>query len=205
MAKPGHCATQPRLPIKTTRLLPPELQIGDGSPTRPSIGSSSEERAWPHSESRPAGLHGDPELGSARACHCETKRRQGKPPVMRCVISLALAVFAAELSGCSRESSGERRTRECREIVDGATDSENATNPDVATVKRADMEAVIRSEQWATTPLKYDEAWDRVVNKGGERDGIWRAAFDNDLPRRERIRDRKIRECVKNRETKEGA
>src|SRR5262245_23921327 len=225
MAKPGPCATQPRLPIKTTRLLPMELQIGDGSPTRPSIGSSSEERAWPHSESRPAGLHGDPELGSARACHCETKRRQGKPPVMRCVISLALAVFAAELSGCSRESSGERRTRECREIVDGATDSENATNPDVATVKRADMEAVIRSEQWATTPLrkaiqaelnkletsrgytsdKYDEAWDRVVNKGGERDAIWRAAFENELPRRERIRDRKIRECVKNRETKEGA
>jgi hypothetical protein len=145
--------------------------------------------------------------------------------MMRCVISLALAVAAAELTGCSRESAGERLTRECKEIVDGATDSENATNPDVATVKRTDMETVIRSEQWATTALrkaiqaelneletsrgytsdKYDAAWDRVVNKGGERDAIWRAAFHNDLPRRERIRGRKIRECVANRETKEGA
>jgi hypothetical protein len=144
---------------------------------------------------------------------------------MRRVISLALTVVATELSGCSGESAVERLTRECREIVDGATDSENATNPDVATVTRADMEAIIRSEQWATTPLrkaiqarlneletsrgytsdKYDTAWDQVVNKGGERDTIWRAAFHNDLPRRERLRDRKIRECVTNRAQKEGA
>ena len=109
--------------------------------------------------------------------------------------------------------------------MDAGTDSENATIPDVTTVKREDMEAVIRSEQWATTPLqkaiqaelneletsrgytsdKYEAAWDRVVNKSGERDTIWRAAFDNDLPRRERIRDRKIRECLANRERKEGA
>jgi phage-related minor tail protein len=145
--------------------------------------------------------------------------------MMRCVISLALAVVATELAGCSGESAGKRLTRECREIVDGATDSENATNPDVATVKREDMEAVIRSEQWAMTPLRkaiqaelheletsrgytsdqFEAAWDRVVNKGGERDAIWRAAFDNDLPRRERIRDMKIRECLANRERKEGA
>src|SRR5713101_7032064 len=47
--------------------------------------------------------------------------------------------------GCSRENAGERLTRECREVVDSEADSENTTNPDVATVKRADMEAVIRS------------------------------------------------------------
>ena len=87
------------------------------------------------------------------------------------------------------------------------------------------MEAVIRSERWATTPLrkamqaelgeletsrgytsdKYDAAWQRMVNRGGERDALWRAAFDSDLPRRERIRDRMILECVLKRGTKEGA
>jgi hypothetical protein len=142
----------------------------------------------------------------------------------RSVLSLVFAVLATELVGCSRESGGERLTRECGEVVDRMADSGDTTNPDVATVKRADMEAVIRSQRWATTPLrkaiqaefneletsrgytsdKYDAAWNRVVNKGGERDAIWRAAFDNDLLRRERLRERKIRECVSNRETKEG-
>ena len=145
--------------------------------------------------------------------------------MMRCVLSLALVVVTVALTGCSRENAGERLTRECREVVDAAVDSENTTNPDVATVKRTDIEAVIRSEQWATTPLrkamqaelgeletsrgytsdKYDAAWERVVNKGGERDAIWRAAFDGDLPRRQRILDKMIRECVLTRGTKEGA
>jgi hypothetical protein len=108
--------------------------------------------------------------------------------------------------------------------VDAGADSENTTNLAVATVKRTDMEAVIRSEQWATTPRRkamqaelaeletsrgytsdtYDAAWERLVNAGDERDTIWRAAFESDLPRRERIRDRMIRECVRKRETKEG-
>ena len=143
--------------------------------------------------------------------------------MMRRVLSLAPVVVVVALTGCSRETVGEQLTRECGEVVDAESDSADTTNPDVATVKRADMEAVIRSEQWATTPLrkaiqaefneletsrgytsdKYDAAWDRVVNKGGERDAIWRA-FDNDLPRRERLRERRIRECVSNRETKEG-
>jgi hypothetical protein len=121
-------------------------------------------------------------------------------------------------------SAAERLTRECREAVDATADAETTTNPDVAIVKRTDMEAVILSEQWATTPLRkamqaelveletsrgytsdqYEAAWDRVVNKGGERDAIWRAAFESDLPRRERIRDKMIRECVWER-TKEGA
>ncbi len=145
--------------------------------------------------------------------------------MMRCVLGLALVVVTVALTGCSRESAGERLARECREVVDAAVDSENTTNPDLATVKRPDMEAVIRSEQWATTPLrkamqtelgeletsrgytsdKYDAAWERVINKGGERDAIWRAAFDGDLPRRQRIRDKMIRECVRTRGTKEGA
>ena len=145
--------------------------------------------------------------------------------MMRAVFSLGLVVAAVAPTGCSRESVGERLTRECGGIVEAEADSENATNPAVATVKRTDMEAVIRSEQWATNPLRkairaeldqlqtsrgytsdtYDAAWDRVVNKGGERDAIWRAAFDKDLPRRDRIRDRKIRECVSKLETREGA
>jgi hypothetical protein len=144
--------------------------------------------------------------------------------MMHRMLSLAPVVVVVALTGCSRENVGERLMRECGETVDAEADSENTTNPDVATVKRTDMEAVIRSQQWATTPLrkviqaefneletsrgytsdKYDAAWDRVVNKGGEREAIWRAAFDNDLPRRERHRERKIRECVSNRETKEG-
>jgi len=145
--------------------------------------------------------------------------------MMRCVFSLAPVVLTIAFSGCSRENAGERLTRECREVVDAGADSESTTNPAVATVKRTDMEAVIRSEQWATTARrkamqaelaeletsrgytsdKYDAAWDRVVNTGDERDAIWRAAFESDLPRRERIRDRMIRECVRKRETKEGA
>ena len=142
---------------------------------------------------------------------------------MRLVFSLAL-VFAVASTGCSRESAAERLTRECREAVDATADAETTTNPDVATVKRTDMEAVILSEQWATTPLRkamraelveletsrgytsdqYEAAWDRVVNKGGERDAIWRAAFESDLPRRERIRDKMIHKCVW-KQTKEGA
>jgi len=138
---------------------------------------------------------------------------------------LAPVVLTVALSGCSRETAGERLTRECREVVDAGIASDNTTNPTVATVKRTDMEAVIRSEQWATTPLrkamqaelaeletsrgytsdKYEAAWERVVNTGDERDAIWRAAFESDLPRRERIRSRMIRECVRMRETKEGA
>jgi hypothetical protein len=55
------------------------------------------------------------------------------------------------------------------------------------------------------TADKYDAAWERLVNTGDERDAIWRAAFESDLPRRERIRDRMIRECVRTRETKESA
>ena len=103
--------------------------------------------------------------------------------MMRCVFSLAPVVLTVALSGCSRENAGERLTRECREVVDAGVDSENTTNPAVATVKRTDMEAVIRSEQWATTPRrkamqaelaeletsrgytsdKYDAAWERLV------------------------------------------
>src|SRR6266540_2897965 len=117
-------------------------------------------------------------VGSSRAkdrrsCRCSSRR-----------------VVTVTLTGCSRENAGERLTQECGEVVDSEADSENATNPDVAKVKRADMEAVIRSEQWATTPLrkamqaelgeletsrgytsdKYDAAWERMVNRGGERD-----------------------------------
>ena len=141
------------------------------------------------------------------------------------VLSLALVVVTVALTACSRETGVERLMRECGEVVASAADSETTTNPDVATVKRPDMEAVIRSEQRATTPLrkamqaelgeletsrgytsdKYDTAWERMVNKGGERDAIWRAAFDRDLPRRQRIRDQMIRECVWKRGTKEGA
>jgi len=144
---------------------------------------------------------------------------------MRCVRGLAPVVLTVALSGCSRETAGERLTRECREVVDAGVDSENTTNPTVATVKRTDMEAVIRSEQWATTARrkemqaalaeletsrgytsdKYEAAWERVINTGDERDAIWRAAFERDLPRRERLRDRMIRECVRKREAKEGA
>jgi hypothetical protein len=143
--------------------------------------------------------------------------------MMHCVLNLALGVAAVALAGCS-ESVGERVSRECEGVVDAAADSEDTTNVSVATVKHADMEAVIRSERWATTPLrkaiqaeldeletsrgytsdKYDTAWNRVVNKGGERDAIWRAAFDNDLPRRERLRDRKIRECISKRKHEGG-
>ena len=145
--------------------------------------------------------------------------------MMRCVFSLAPVVLTVALSGCSRENAGERLTRECREVVDAGVDSENTTNPAIATVKRTDMEAVIRSEQWATSPLRkamqaelaeletsrgytsdqYDAAWERLVNTGDGRDAIWRAAFESDLPRRERIRDRMIRECVRTRETKASA
>jgi hypothetical protein len=145
--------------------------------------------------------------------------------MMRCVFSLAPVIVAVALAGCSRESAGERLTRECREAVDAVADPETTTNPAVATVKRADMETVIRSEQWATTPLRkamraelgqletsrgytsdqYEAAWERVVNKSGERDEIWRAAFEGDLPRRERIRDKMIHECVWKRGRKEGA
>ena len=145
--------------------------------------------------------------------------------MMRRVLSLMPVVVVVALTGCSREPMGEQLTRECGEVIDAESDSADTTNPDVATVKRTDMEAVIRSEQWATNPLRkairaeldqlqtsrgytsdtYDAAWDRVVNKGGERDAIWCAAFDKDFPRRERIRDRKIRECVSKLETKEGA
>jgi hypothetical protein len=144
--------------------------------------------------------------------------------MIRWVLSLALIVVTGALTGCSRESTSERLTRECGEVVDSVADAETTLNPAVATVKRTDMEAVIRSEQWATTPLrktmqaelveletargytsdKYDAAWERVVNKGGERDALWRAAFDNDLPRRARIRDKMIRECVWKRGAKEG-
>ena len=111
--------------------------------------------------------------------------------MMHCVLSLALGVVAVALAGCS-ESVGERVSRECEGVVDAAADSEDTTNASVATVKRTDMEAVIRSERWATTPLrkaiqaeldeletsrgytsdKYDAAWNRVVNEGGERDAI---------------------------------
>ena len=138
--------------------------------------------------------------------------------------ALSLALVAVALAGCARESQEERLTRECREAVDAASDADTTTNPAVATVKRTDMEDVIRSEQWATTPLRkemraelgqletsrgyssdqYEAAWEQLVNKGGERDGIWRAAFESDLPRRERLRDKMIRECVSKRATKEG-
>ena len=63
----------------------------------------------------------------------------------RSVLSLVFAVLATDLVGCSRESGGERLTRECGEVVDRMADSGDTTNPNVATVKRADMEAVIRS------------------------------------------------------------
>jgi hypothetical protein len=144
---------------------------------------------------------------------------------MHFMLSLSLSVAAIALTACSRESVGERLARECGEVVDSVADAETTTNPAVATVKRADMEAVVRSEQWATTPLrktmqaelleletsrgytpdKYDAAWARVINKGGERDAVWRAAFDGDLPRRQRIRDKMIRECVWKPGAKEGA
>jgi hypothetical protein len=109
--------------------------------------------------------------------------------------------------------------------VDAVSDPETTTNPSAATVKRTDMEAVIRSERWATTPLRkaiqaelaeletargytsdqYEAAWEQVVNKGGERDEIWRAAFESDRPHRERIRDKLVRECVEKRGTNAGA
>lgn len=145
--------------------------------------------------------------------------------MMRCMLSLALVFVTVALAGCSQESAGERLTRECQQAVDALADPETSTNPAVATVTRADMEAVIRSDQWATTPLRkamqaelreletsrgytsdqYDAAWERAVNKGGERDAIWRAAFEGDLPRRERIRDKMVSECVFQRRTKEIA
>jgi hypothetical protein len=136
---------------------------------------------------------------------------------------LALVFVAAASAGCFRENEGERLTRECREAVNAAVDADTTTNPAVATVKRTDMEDVIRSEHWATTPLRkeiraglgeletsrgytsdqYEAAWDKLVDRGGERDGIWRAAFERDLPRRERIRDKMVSECVSKRGTKE--
>jgi hypothetical protein len=145
--------------------------------------------------------------------------------MMHFMASLSLGIAAIALTGCSRESVGERLARECGQVVDSVTDAETTTNPAVATVTRADMEAVIRSEQWATTPLRktmqaelleletsrgytpdeYDAAWARVLNKGGERDAVWRTAFDGDLPRRQRIRDKLIRECVWKRGAKEGS
>jgi hypothetical protein len=70
--------------------------------------------------------------------------------MMRCVLSLVPVVLTVALSGCSRENVGERLTRECREVADAAADPENTTNHAVATVKRTDMEAVIRSDQWGT-------------------------------------------------------
>jgi hypothetical protein len=43
------------------------------------------------------------------------------------------------------------------------------------------------------------------VDRGGERDALWRAAFETDLPRQERIRDKMLRERVLQRGTKEVA
>ena len=140
------------------------------------------------------------------------------------ILNLSLGVAAIVYTGCFRESVGERLARECGEVVDSLANAETTTNPAVATVTRADMEAVVRSEQWATTPRrktmqaelleletsrgytpdKYDAAWARVLNKGGERDAVWRAAFDRDLPRRQRIRDKLIGECVWKRGANEG-
>jgi len=167
----------------------------------------------------------DLKVGAHERISVKRATTEGGQAMMRSVLSLVPVVLTVALSGCSRENADDRLTRECREVVDAGTDSENTTNPAVATVKRADMEAVIRSEQWATTPLrkamqaelaeletsrgytsdKYEAAWERVVNTGDERAAIWRAAFESDLPRRERIRNRMIRECVRKRETKESA
>jgi hypothetical protein len=136
--------------------------------------------------------------------------------------SVTLIVVIA-VAGCSRENAADRVTTDCTAAVDAAVDSGTTTNPAFATVNRTDMEAVIRSEQWATTPARkaiqaelgeldtsrgltseaYEAAWERIVNKGGERDAIWRAAFDSDLPRRTRLRDKLIRDCVTRRAAKE--
>ena len=134
-------------------------------------------------------------------------------------------VVAIAVAGCSRKSAADRLARECATAADDAADTGTTTNPALATVNRTEMEAVIRSEQWATTPQRkaiqaelaeldtsrgltseaYDAGWERIVNKGGERDAIWRAAFDNDLPRRTRLRDKVIRDCVTRRAAKEVA
>jgi hypothetical protein len=139
-----------------------------------------------------------------------------------CNVTLVVAIAVA---GCSRENPADRLARECGATVDAAVDTGTTTNPAVATVNRTEMDAVIRSEQWATTPQRkaiqaelgeldtsrgltseaYEAAWARIVNKGGERDAIWRAAFDNDLPRRTRLRDKMIRDCVTRRAAKELA
>ena len=139
-----------------------------------------------------------------------------------CNVTLAVAIT---VSGCSREKTADRLARECGATVDAAVDTGTTTNPALATVNRTEMEAVIRSEQWATTPQRkaiqaelieldtsrgltseaYEAAWERIVNKGAERDAIWQAAFDNDLPRRTRLRDKTVRECVTKRAAKEAA
>ena len=134
-------------------------------------------------------------------------------------------VVAIVVAGCSRENAADRLAAECGAAVDAAVDAATTTNSAVATVSRAEMEAVIRSEQWATTPQRkaiqtelseldttrgltseaYEAAWERIVNKGGERDAIWRAAFDGDLPRRTRLRDKLIRDCVTKRAARDVA
>jgi hypothetical protein len=136
-----------------------------------------------------------------------------------------MLVVAIAVAGCSREKPADRLARECGTAVDAAVDTGTTTNPALATVNRTEMEAVIRSEQWATTPQRkaiqaelseldtsrgltpeaYEAGWERIVNEGGERDAIWQAAFDNDLPRRTRLRDKMIRDCVAKRAAKEAA
>ena len=139
-----------------------------------------------------------------------------------CNVTLVVAITVA---GCSREKPADRLARECGTAVDAAGDTGTTTNPALATVNKTEMEAVFRSERWATTPQRkaiqaelseldtsrgltseaYEAAWERIVSKGGERDAIWQAAFDNDLPRRTRLRDKMIRDCVTRRAAKELA
>jgi hypothetical protein len=120
------------------RVLPMELQVGDrltdeageyeviGRPYTTNVGKVGAAPGVMEVRTRDAHERVSVKRSGAKGIH----------RMMRYVTSLALAVAATELTGCSRESAGERLTRECRESVDGATDSENATNPDVATVKR---------------------------------------------------------------------
>ena len=68
---------------------------------------------------------------------------------------------------------------------------------------RAIAEVHVASWRWAYRGQVPDRILDEL--SVDEREAIWRAALHNDLPRRERIRNRKIHECIANRETKESA
>ena len=121
--------------------------------------------------------------------------------MMRRVLRLALVVVVVALTTCSRENVGEQLTRECGEIVDAESDSADTTTA----APEGDTSRVSRAGN--VTRVHCRQVRRRLGPSGQQRRRArcdMRAAFDNDLPRRARLRQRKIRESVSNRETKEG-